>query len=86
MKQYEQMHNDCIAYAHDLAHVKALRVNDPPTNPPWHKLDAMWLIKQDINHGKHSAMASLKLYKTRDEYQQFDLKTFDNHIYQEVDS
>jgi hypothetical protein len=41
VKQYEQMRSDCIAYAHDLAHVKALRVNDPPTNPPWHKLDAM---------------------------------------------
>jgi hypothetical protein len=51
------MHSDCIAYGHDLAHVKALRANDPPTNPPWHKSDAMWLLKQDINNGKHKAMA-----------------------------
>ena len=43
------------------------------------------MLIQDINMGKHELMKPAELRLTRAEYQEFDLKTFRNHIYQEVD-
>ena len=42
--------------------------------------------KKDIDDGKHRQMKSEALHGTREEYQAFPLKTFRNHIYQEIDS
>lgn len=83
---YERMQSDCLAYGHDLALLKKLRANDPPPATPWHRSEAKYVLTQDVNHGKHKVMKPAELYQTRTEYQEFDLKTFRNHIYQEVDS
>lgn len=82
---YERMKSDYNAYKHDLALLATLRADQPQVTP-WHKSDAKWMLIQDINNGKHKDMKPAELYVTRQEYQQFDLKTFRNHIYQETDS
>ena len=82
---YSRMQSDCVAYGHDLTLLKKLRAGNPPI-ATWHRSDAKYILKQDINNGKHKEMKPMELYNMRKEYQAFDLKTFRNHIYQEVDS
>ena len=83
-EDYEKARVDQMAYDHDLAHLRTLRAGQTQTLQ-WHRSDAKWMLIQDINMGKHELMKPAELRLTRAEYQEFDLKTFRNHIYQEVD-
>lgn len=84
-EDYDRSRSDSIAYGHDLARLMTLRAGDPPAKKPWHKSNAKRLLKQDVEDGKHELMKPAELYSTRVEYQEFDLETFRNHIYQERD-
>ena len=77
------MQSDCVAYGHDMALLMELRAGEPPIRT-WHHSDAKYMLQQDINNGKHQEMKPELLYHTRKEYQDFDLKVFRDHIYQEV--
>lgn len=60
----------------------------PDTNcrgePQWDKSDAQRLLRQDVSEGKHLEMKPQQLYNTRNEYKMFTLKTFGEHVPQEV--
>jgi hypothetical protein len=83
---YARMLADCEAYGHDRALLMTLGAGTNPQDVPWHKSEAKKLLKKDIDNGKHKQMKPEALHGTREEYQAFSLKTFRNHIYQEVDS
>ena len=74
---------DAAAYRHDRQLLLTLRANCPPVIE-WHKSQAKYLLRQDIEDGKNKVMAPSELYSTRAEYQEFTLKVFRNHIYQEI--
>jgi hypothetical protein len=69
-----------------LPTLTTLQAGKNPNDIPWHKSEAKNLLKKDINDGRHKEMKPEVLHGTREEYQAFPLKTFRNHIYQEVDS
>jgi len=69
-----------------LPTLTTLQAGKNPNDIPWHKSEAKNLLKKDINDGRHKEMKPEVLHGTREEYQAFPLKTFWNHIYQEVDS
>ena len=73
-------------YGHDRSLLTTLQAGKNPNDIPWHKSEAKNLLKKDINDGRHKEMKPEVLHGTREEYQAFPLKTFWNHIYQEVDS
>jgi hypothetical protein len=83
---YARMLSDCDAYGHDRSLLTTLQAGKNPNDIPWHKSEAKNLLKKDINDGRHKEMKPEVLHGTREEYQAFPLKTFRNHIYQEVDS
>jgi hypothetical protein len=83
---YERMLADCEAYGHDQALLMTLRADNNPQDVPWHKSEAKTLLKQDIDDGRHKQMKPEAVHGMREEYQAFPLKTFRNHIHQEVDS
>jgi len=70
----------------DRSLLTTLQAGKNPNDIPWHKSEAKTLLKKDIDDGKHKEMKPEVLHGTREEYQAFPLKTFRNHIYQEVDS
>jgi hypothetical protein len=85
-EEYQRVQDDYMAYSHDAALIKTLRASEPPHPVAWHRSDAKYLLIQDINQGRHKVMKPQELYWARPEYHEnFDLKTFRNHIYQEVD-
>ena len=73
---------DAAAYEHDRALLCELRGSNK-TSSQWNLSDAKHLLRQDIEEGKHFNMRPRELYGTCKEYQDFDLKTFRKHIYQE---
>ena len=80
-----RMQQDAVSYGHDLAIVKSMR--KPTDRIPWHRSPAFWLLKQDVDEGKHKDMKPKELYMTRPEYHTaFTLEEFRKHIYQEVNS
>jgi hypothetical protein len=80
---YQRMAEDCEAYGHDVALLQELRLDDPPDEPtPWHKSEAQTFLSKDIDAGKHSIPAAL--WESRIAYMEFPLKTFRDHIYQEL--
>jgi hypothetical protein len=82
---YQRMAEDCDAYGHDIALLQDLRQDDPPDEPtPWHKSEAKLFLSKDIDNGKHTAMPPTTLWESRIAYMEFPLKTFRDHIYQEV--
>lgn len=83
-KDKEHMAEDEAAYRHDLQLLKKLRQNDS-VDVPWHRSEASALLKQDVRDGRHKVMKPIELYHSRQEYQHFELTTFRNHIYQQVD-
>ena len=52
----------------------------------WNGSPAEGLLKQDISKNYHVQMRPKILWKTRPEYQEFELDTFRGHIHQEVRS
>lgn len=82
--EYEKALINLATYGHDMARLRTLRAGQPQV-VLWHQSNAKWMLIQDINMGKHKQILPSELRMTRAEYQMFDLKTFRNHIYQEVD-
>lgn len=78
-----RMQDDILAYGHDLAIVKESR---PTGEVAWHRSPAYLLLKRDVDKKRHTRYSPKQLWLKREEYQQFDLKSFRKHIYQEVDS
>jgi hypothetical protein len=82
---YQRMADDCEAYGHDIALLQDLRKDDPSDEPiPWHKSEAKAFLSQDIDAGKHESMIPSALWESRIAYMEFPLKTFRDHIYQEL--
>ena len=71
------------ALKHDLA-LNPPSEFDSYGRPFWHLSAAKGLLENDVRSKLHEAMAPAALQKTRDEYDAFPLKTFREHIYQEV--
>ena len=76
--------------ASHLAHDHLLR-GDPPAQtakgyPRWEGSDAEKLLKADVDAGRHLAMEPSELHAFREEYEEFPLKVFRDHIQQETRS
>lgn len=56
------------------------------TNRNWAGSEAERLLKLDVDAGRHLSMAPKVLRSTREEYQEWPLKKFRDHITQEVRS
>ena len=52
--------------------------------PEWDGSDAQKQLKEDISNGLHDEMQPIELWCFREEYDDFPLKVFRDHIYQEV--
>ena len=52
--------------------------------PQWNGSDAQRLLEIDIDNKKHKELKPEELWGSRDEYQEFFLSTFGDHIYQSV--
>jgi hypothetical protein len=74
---------DSAALAHDRRiHPKA--ANNHRGEPRWEGSDAERLLRQDMDEGKHKTMKPQLLYNMRNEYyENYPLKIFREHIYQE---
>ena len=85
-KEMDRMEQDCIAYGHDLAMVKASRAAEDPT--PWHCSKAYTSLKQDVKDGRHLGVEPKELYNDPDrpEYRAFNLSKFRKHLYQIIDA
>ena len=73
----------------DLAAFKIAKKNHPPSpfnhrgEPQWNGSDAQRLLVIDMDGSKHIDYKPEMLWKSRPEYQAFNLSTFRDHIYQE---
>jgi hypothetical protein len=65
-------------FAHDLERYTLAK----DTEDCWHRSPAQKLLKRDMEKEKHLAMKPKKLWKSRPEYQSFDLQVFRGHIHQ----
>lgn len=74
---------DAAALAQDVSENPRVLM-DPRGYPRWDQSEAFGLLKQDIADGKHDEMAPQQLQQTRDEYKDFPLEVFRNHIHQEL--
>ena len=86
-KNIKRMQFDCLAYAKDQSCLIALRRDKPCNLPPypiWYCHEAKKL-KQDVDDGKHIGKKPMQLWESRPAYQDFPLKVFRKHIYQELD-
>ena len=79
----ERAARDANALAHDLP-LFPRPTHNHRKEPRWQGSKAQSSLHVDIDAGLHRTMEPRDLYKTRPEYQQFLLKTFRDHIYQEV--
>ena len=87
-KDYDRLQLDLEAFGHDQTLKDELRAANPPPPPKcpnWHQHEARHLLAKDVEKGRHEDKAPLKLWMERNEYQEFPLDVFRNHIYQEVD-
>eukprot|EP00978_Attheya_sp_CCMP212_P016722 scaffold44014_cov56-Attheya_sp.AAC.4 len=87
---YGRRDRDCMDYGHDRFIYDELRRQAVADNGgievvPWHLSDAQSLLKDDITGGLLKVLKPSELWETREEYKEFSLKVFRNHIYQEVD-
>ncbi|CAB9511159.1 unknown protein [Seminavis robusta] len=91
-KNFNRMAKDCMYFGMDMSLMKQLRANNPQEKIPWHRSPAKKLLEIDIATGIHLQIdpetgkkrKPLSIYKSREEYQDHDLKVFRNHIYQEI--
>jgi hypothetical protein len=51
--------------------------------PFWDTSNARVLLKKDIDEGLHNQMRPMELWQSRNEYQEFTLKKFRDHVTQE---
>jgi len=52
--------------------------------PIWAGSEAEHCLKEDVDQGRHLMAAPKELYESRDEYQEWPLDVFRDHIYQEL--
>ena len=83
-EQYERADADFRAFVHDRQIFPEPEFDYIRGYPHWNKSRAKKLLIRDIDIGKHKRVRPIKLYYTRPEYQEFPLKVFRDHIYQEV--
>jgi hypothetical protein len=89
-RDYGRRDRDCMDYGHDKIISIGFRQQVTAANGgievvPWHRSNAHPLLKEDITDGLHKVLMPSELWETREEYKQFSLKVFRNHIYQELD-
>jgi hypothetical protein len=72
-----------IALAHDRALFPA-PTHNYRNEPRWEGSEAQRLLKEDVSANRHAATPPKQLYNSRPEYQDYPLKVFREHIYQEV--
>ena len=83
----DRMEIDSLFFGHDKSIMINARTSKPRTSPLWiESLLAPISLKQDVDEGLHNHLTPAELYASREEYQDFPLKVFRNHIYQEVDT
>lgn len=82
----DRMEMDSLFFGHDKSIMMNERMNKPRASPLWIESLAPIFLKQDIDEGLHNHLTPAELYASREEYQDFPLKVFRNHIYQEVDT
>lgn len=84
----DKMLNDCCFYAHDLFVLKKHRANiqgNPhKPYPNWHSHEAKKLLKLDIKDGAHIGITPSYLWIQRQEYLEFPVEVFRQHVYQAV--
>jgi hypothetical protein len=49
----------------------------------WHRSDAQMQLRSDMQQNLHISMKKKDLWQSQPNYEQFDLRTFRNHIYKE---
>lgn len=74
--------NDLAALLHDMA----IRPPRDETVLVWHKSKAKKLLKKDINEGLHNGLSTIDVWRSRNEYQRWESKTFIKHYHQEINS
>ena len=84
-----RMESDILSYGHDLAILKEYRKEHPLLKPKWRGSAAAEFLKDDIDDylAKKSADPTVKpinLYKSRPEYQVFELIVFRKQLYQRM--
>jgi hypothetical protein len=83
--QQDRANEDDAAVRHDLG-LYPQSAMDERGYPRWEGSSAQAFLKEDISAGKHKELKPKGLQQTRDEYKQFPLKVFSDHIFQEKDS
>jgi hypothetical protein len=85
-KQISRKNERALVAANALSHDRRIypkERTDKTGKVRWEGSEAERLLRLDIDAGKHETMAPKLLYAERREYQEFPLKVFRNHIYQE---
>jgi hypothetical protein len=77
--------SDRSSFSNDVM-VLNLRNQGRPAELQWNTSEAKLLLKADITMELHKHMKPIELWRHREVYQQFSLKTFRKHIYQETRS
>ena len=84
----DRMLNDCAFYGHDLLRLQQYRANNQGNPhkpyPNWHTHKAKKLLIADVNDGAHIGITPSYLWIQRQEYLEFPLEVFRQHIYQAV--
>ena len=68
--------DDAEALLHDRAHY-------PKKSNRWDDSAAKAMLEDDVKNNKHTEMGPKNLWLSKNEYKDFDLKQFRQHIYQE---
>jgi hypothetical protein len=76
---------DSAALIHDRA-IRPRAATTAAGYPFWDGSEAQKFLKEDIDAGIHEGMKPAVFHLTRAEYKVFPIKTFREHIYQEVSS
>ena len=78
----ERANIDQTGLLHDIAIYSLAK----DTDGYWDGSEAQSLLKEDIKRGLHKQMRPKLLWNSRPQYQDFDLKTFRDHIHQQTRS
>ena len=80
------MASDAFMFGHDMGLIGVYRQNGGEPQPStFHQSIASRLLKEDVKQQKHKQLAPKQLWSSRIEYQDFSLKVFRDHVYQEAD-
>ena len=76
---------DVLMYGRDVETIATLRA-DQVANKDWHRSHACQLLKEDVDNEKHLVMSPKELHASREEYMEWPLTKFRNHLYQRIDA